>query len=152
MQCPDSAALILPVLPSLATADNANKRHASRFLHGSLTLPIEAQLALGPEERFMFIDTRSRRRPPRRFSYTCATRSKARQVFNHCLVPHHTRCPLPGRPPGLLKAVKSRNLRAGRRPLRRRRPPRERFFWGERGVHSQSAPDRVKSRMKDGAN
>ena len=42
--------MILP--PSFVTPDNANKRHASRFLHGSLTLLIEA--ALG--KHFKFID------------------------------------------------------------------------------------------------
>ena len=47
-----SAALILPPSLLVRSSDSANKRHAPRFLHGSLTLLIEA--ALG--KHFMFID------------------------------------------------------------------------------------------------
>ena len=139
-----SAALILPPSLLVRSSDSANKRHAPRFLHGSLTLLIEA--ALG--KHFMFIDIPVPTPRPRSASVVapllqihlssppalrCARRQgEARPLCpNHCLVPHR----IAGCPPGL--PLESREISQHERESRKRAPQSrgrgwERFFLGER--------------------
>ena len=142
-----SAALILPPSLLVRSSDSANKRHAPRFLHGSLTLLIEAALV----KHFMFIDIPVPTPRPRSASVvaplladssfipTCAAlpapAAKVKHASDSPIIVLSHIVSRAAHLAFLLKAVKSRNTRE--RESRKRAPKSrgrgwERFFLGER--------------------